>query len=154
MFPRTAHARPTGWSELDRATKPSSANETKGQYIHINNAARAVTAVMSTGLRRAVILPVAAVALGAASLITPAVTSASLPAACGGDVCFSLASIYGTFFAWAPNYAFFGHFELQTPEHTVLNSTHNKQWAAGQEYQFHVGDHMSVAMQNSPRVAR
>ncbi len=109
--------------------------------MHIKNAARAVTAVMSTGLRRAVILPVAAVALGAASLITPAVASASLPAACGGDVCFSLASIYGTFFAWAPNYAFFGHFELQTPEHTVLNSTPNQQWAAGQEYQFHAGDH-------------
>jgi hypothetical protein len=84
---------------------------------------------MAAVLRRAVILPVACLALGAASLIAP--TSAwALATACGGDVCFSLNSIYGGFVAWAPNYAFYGHFELQTPQHTVAN-TSNKQWYVG-----------------------
>jgi hypothetical protein len=105
--------------------------------VHIKNAARTVTAAMPAGLRRAVILPVACLALCAASLIAPAAASASsLPTACGGDVCFSLASIYGTFVAWASNHGFFGHFELQTPEHTVINSTPNEQWNVGVKHQF------------------
>jgi hypothetical protein len=106
--------------------------------MHIKNAARLVAAAMPAGLRRAVILPVAGLALGAASLIAPATASAaSLPTSCGGDVCFSQAAIHqATFFAWAQSYAFFGHFQLQTPEHTTINSTPNKQWDVGVKYQF------------------
>lgn len=106
--------------------------------MHIKNIARAVTAVMPAGLRRAVILPVACLAFGAASFIAPvAASAASLPTACGGDVCFSQASLrQANFVAWAQSYAFFGHFELQTPQHTVYNSTPNKQWNVGVEHQF------------------
>ena len=108
---------------------------TKGQYVHIKNAAKAVTAVMRAGLRRAVILPVACLALGAASLIAPTAAWA-LPTSCGGDACFSQASINrATFWAWAQSLSFYGHFELQTPEHTVKN-TKNEQWNVGVQRQF------------------
>lgn len=108
--------------------------------MHIKNAARAVRAVMAAVLRRAVILPLACLALGAASFIAPTAASA-LPTACGGDVCFALNSIYGGFLAWAPNYGFFGHFELQTPQHTVANSTPNEQWNVGVRYLFRNQSH-------------
>lgn len=105
--------------------------------MHIKNAARAVTAAMPAGLRRAVILPGACLAFGAASLIAPAAASAnSLPTSCGGDACFSQAAYHqATFWAWAQSYAFYGHFELQTPEHTVKN-TSNEQWNVGAKRQF------------------
>ena len=94
-------------------------------------------AVMRAGLRRAVILPVACLALGAASLIVPTAASASsLPTSCGGDACFSQAAInQATFWAWAQSLSFYGHFELQTPEHTVKN-TADEQWTVGAKRQF------------------
>jgi hypothetical protein len=103
--------------------------------VQIKNAARAVRAVMAAVLRRAVILPVACLALGAASLIAPTAAWA-LTTSCGGDACFSQASYHqATFWAWAQTYAFYGHFELQTPEHTVKN-TSNEQWNVGEKRQF------------------
>lgn len=105
--------------------------------MHIKNAARAV---MRAGMRRAVILPVAGLALGAASLIAPTAASASilpnLTTSCGGDACFSQAAINrATFWVWAQSVSFYGHFELQTPEHTVKN-TDNEQWNVGVQRQF------------------
>ena len=109
--------------------------------MHIKNTARAITAAMPARVRRAVILPVAGVALGAASFIAPtAASAASLPVACNGDTCFSLASINGTFDVWAQSLAFYGHFELQTPEHTTSNSP-NKQNDVGEKYQIQEGKH-------------
>jgi hypothetical protein len=106
--------------------------------MHIKNAARVVMTAMPAGLRRAVFLPVACLAIGAASLIAPAAASAaSLPTSCGGDVCFSQAAIHkANFVAWAQSYSFFGHFQLQTPEHTTINSTPNNQWNVGVKHQF------------------
>jgi hypothetical protein len=113
---------------------------TKGQDVHIKNAARAVTAFMRAGLRRAVILLVACLALGAASVIAATAASASLPTSCGGDACFSQAAIHqATFWAWAQSLGFYGHFELQTPEHTVKN-TDNEQWNVGVKRQITVPD--------------
>jgi hypothetical protein len=101
--------------------------------VHIKNAPRAVRPVR---LRRAVILPVACLAVGAAGIVAPAAALAN-PTACGGDVCFlQTSSHHAGFLAWADNYPFFGHFELQTPEHTVRNSTPNKQWSVGTQYTF------------------
>jgi hypothetical protein len=97
---------------------------------------------MRAGLRRAVILPVACLALGAASLIAPTAASAanSLPTSCGGDGCFSQAAIHqATFWVWAQSYAFYGHFEIQTPEHTVKN-TSNEQWNVGVKRQVTVSN--------------
>jgi hypothetical protein len=108
--------------------------------MHIKNAARSAKVIMPAGLRRAAILPVACLALSAASFIAPtAASAATLPVACNGDGCFSLASIYGTFNVWAQSVAFYGHFELQTPEHTTSN-TKNEQWAVGQTRQILEGE--------------
>jgi hypothetical protein len=98
--------------------------------MHIKNAARTVTAIMRAGLRRAVVLPVACLASGAASLIAPTAAFANLPTACGGDACFSQAAIHrATFWVWAQSLSFYGHFELQTPEHPSLTpKTNNGTW--------------------------
>jgi hypothetical protein len=62
---------------------------------------------------------------------TPALAT---PNFCTGDLCMnvagqSLSTLY--IHMWAFNAKFYGHFQLQTPEHTSLNSTPNKWYYAG-----------------------
>jgi hypothetical protein len=55
---------------------------------------------------------------------------------CGGDVCeqiYSVNNSNGTYTieVWAPTQTFYGHFELQTPEHKTYNSPDNTNHAGG-----------------------
>lgn len=101
--------------------------------MHMMNAARMATAAMLVRLRRVVILSVTCISLCAASPIAPASASTyALPTSCGGDLCFAQNAIHSAgFVAWAQSVGFFGHFQLQTPEHTTINTTPNLQWNVG-----------------------
>ena len=68
----------------------------------------------------------------AALVMAGMLTIASAPAAfaaeskCSGDLCASTGerstAVIATIRAWPPNYGFYGHFELQTPNGRVYNS--------------------------------
>jgi hypothetical protein len=60
--------------------------------------------------------------------------ASATPNFCAGDLCMNVAgqSINTLYIhMWANNAKFKGHFQLQTPEHTSLNSTPNIEYYAG-----------------------
>ena len=109
-----------------------------GDHVHITYAARKIAAAMPAGLRRSAVLPAACLVLTATGLVAPAAAAVSpnlVHTACNGNVCFESTS-NGGFQAWAQSYPFYGHFQLQTPEHTSLNTT-DRQMAVNTRYQIH-----------------
>ena len=76
----------------------------------------------------AVAAPVAATLGGGAAGIR------RLPQGCGGDLCMQVVAESGnvaTIKMWAYSYRFYGHFQLQMPNHRSTNGPNNQWWYAG-----------------------
>jgi hypothetical protein len=88
---------------------------------------------MSRRKRLGFIAGSALVSVGAVLVLGAAPAMAS-PNLCYGDVCANVAAETNTqlfIHTWAYQTTFTGHFEVQTPEHTVANSGDTKNYANG-----------------------
>jgi hypothetical protein len=76
---------------------------------------------------------VALLPVSAALTLVSEKPASAVAGGCGGDVCAEATHVSGnvvTIRAWARNSSFYGHFELQTPNHRTLNSIQSI-WHAG-----------------------